>query len=504
MKIEELKNKIENSQNKLSIFLDTNYILSCEGITYNELVELVNTYLDDIQKQELFSNDLYSNSPVSCRVKILNSIGDQSIRLRYIKDKKIMDGISSYEVVNIIKSFPDDFKIQILRDISFLKQYDVNTYNIEDVIKYLSEEKRIELLKEKDFLSSDLGLDNFNLTRIISTFDKVENKTEMLNTYDLESYQKLDILKTFPINEKIQTILKNTYNLEIRELTELTSSLDTESLINFLNSNEEFLKEKNISIEDVTRRLDKQSSIELVSKLDLLNCSQIEKNMVLATLNEEAKKEVSRENLSKEEKDMLEIKKTNLLHKPKDSYNNGLLEVNLDEDVEKFKGLDKYVIINPKHLSKTQLENFCKLCDICPNMQIADDIGISSSTVEEYKKGELWITQVLGKITDEMTDIEKIAIIDNEIGKKISYSPDFDTETFKEGDARSLWKIISTGYGVCNGISQVACYMLGRVGIDAKMVSGEHHSFVKLSNITIPREDGTSITGNTILDPTWD
>lgn len=130
-------------------------------------------------------------------------------------------------------------------------------------------------------------------------------------------------------------------------------------------------------------------------------------------------------------------------------------------------------------------------------------MAIGNSTIEEYKNSELWIESILQKIPSNWTDIQKVAYIDNEIGKKISYSPGFNTEVFDKGASRALWKIIDTGYGVCNGIAQVEQYILEKVGINSEIVSGENHAFLKLKNIELPNEKGRYIKGNTILDPTW-
>ena len=106
-------------------------------------------------------------------------------------------------------------------------------------------------------------------------------------------------------------------------------------------------------------------------------------------------------------------------------------------------------------------------------------------------------------IDSNWTDVEKVAYIDTAIGKKISYSPDFRTEVCDEGNVRALWKIIESGYGVCNGIAQVEQYMLKRMGIESESVSSSKHSFLKLKNIKLPTKDGSVVIGDTLLDPTW-
>ena len=79
----------------------------------------------------------------------------------------------------------------------------------------------------------------------------------------------------------------------------------------------------------------------------------------------------------------------------------------------------------------------------------------------------------------------------------------FDTEVFDQENSRALWRIISSGYGVCNGIAKVEQYILNRVGIESEFVNSENHAFLKIKNIELPLANGEIIKGNTILDPTW-
>lgn len=110
---------------------------------------------------------------------------------------------------------------------------------------------------------------------------------------------------------------------------------------------------------------------------------------------------------------------------------------------------------------------------------------------------------MLQNIDEKWSDLQKIAFVDNAIGKKMSYDPTFDTEVFNGNNSRALWKIIHSGYGVCNGISQVEKYILDQIGIESEIVSGKRHAFLKIKNLTYKTIDGVEKKGDTILDPTW-
>ena len=122
--------------------------------------------------------------------------------------------------------------------------------------------------------------------------------------------------------------------------------------------------------------------------------------------------------------------------------------------------------------------------------------------LEEYVQGEKWIQSIIEQIKPEWVDIQKLAFIDNQIGKKISYSPSHGTEVENKENEKCVWRIISTGYGICDGISALVKYILKKVKIDSEIISGGTHKYLKIKNIEIPTNDGM-IKGDTLLDPTW-
>lgn len=217
------------------------------------------------------------------------------------------------------------------------------------------------------------------------------------------------------------------------------------------------------------------------------------KRLILATLPQEVKEQIDIASLPPSYASAVSLKSNGIHIIPDLSSDN----------FEAYKELDSSIYVNPMALSALEQQNLDKLCKICPQMNISDDLGISESSVEEYLNGEKWINQVIQTLNPEWSNIEKVAFIDNAIGKKVSYSPDFKTEVFDQCDSRALWKIINSGYGVCDGIAQVEHYMLNKIGIESEMVSGRHHAFLKLSNMEFPTPTGGTVNGNTILDPTW-
>ena len=182
----------------------------------------------------------------------------------------------------------------------------------------------------------------------------------------------------------------------------------------------------------------------------------------------------------------------------------GKIEVDFDS-VEKYKDLDELIDIEPQELSEEEKQKLLDLIEICPNLNIVDfKFGKHISNGKEYLKGEEWIDSVLEKIDPNWSDVQKIAYIENEIGKKFSYAPEHGTDVGNNNDEKAIWRVISSGYGVCSGIAGITKYMLNRIGINADLVRSNNHVFIRLEDIEIPKKDGTVERGNTFLDPTWD
>ena len=138
---------------------------------------------------------------------------------------------------------------------------------------------------------------------------------------------------------------------------------------------------------------------------------------------------------------------------------------------------------------------------MCPKIQIVSDIlGIfCGQNIESYVNAEKWIDSIIDTIDPNMSDVQKIYIIDEAIGKKISYSPVWGKENEDTIVVRQLWNVINSGYGVCNGIAEVENYMLNKIGIESEMIYTKRHAFLKIKNLNV---DGKNV-GNSILDPTW-
>lgn len=495
MRVNRLRKILTKSNDKFSIFADRKKLSKCK-ITTPELLSLINEFLSDEQKAKLFDLEHFSNLFSHTKLMILESIMSSEIKCMLLEETSIATELDYYDLMNIITALSDDEKIKLLHNSNFLKSVKLEKPECQKIITSLSDENKSKLLRDKAFIQDELKLTKYSVSNIIASLESEEEKTKLIKIYNITDInQLLNIWETFSDNSKIELITSNQHKINSEHLKHIISTLSTDSLIAFFRDNKSFLAEKGISPYEITVFLEMQKQLEIISKIDEAELDEAENRKIFASLSEETKKEIDLSSLQETYKTAIQFETTA----------DKRIKVDLSKDLTLYKGLEEILYINPMRLSGEEIDKFSKLCELYPELPISDDIDLAPSTLEEYREGEAWIKSVLEGIEDEWSDLQKIAFIDNAIGKKISYSPDFDTEVFDSKASRALWKIISSGYGICNGIAQVEKYILDKIGIEAERVSNKDstHEFLKLKNIEMQTKDGKSIKGDTILDPTW-
>lgn len=346
-----------------------------------------------------------------------------------------------------------------------------------------------------------LQLDNIDISDIIVTLKKEEDKDKLLDIYQLEEVLQDKIVATYS-DEGKEKFLSDTQLGKYRKIL-ILKSFNIDNLIKYINNPETDLSD--LGIYEIIMELDESHQEEFISKLDTVNLTEDEKREIFVTLKPETKEKIDISQLKPSFVNALNMKTTEY---------GGKIILDLFADVQQYRGLDRLLSVNPTRLYGQEKAKFMQLCAICPEMTVLssldskDDEKVTtewSSSASEYLDAEKWIEKVMYKLKPEYTDAQKIAIIDNEIGQKISYSPDFETEVFDSNDCRALYKIISSGYGVCNGIARVEQYLIERAGLDieCEIVSSGRHAFIKLNNMEFELSNGERVVGTTILDPTW-
>ena len=142
------------------------------------------------------------------------------------------------------------------------------------------------------------------------------------------------------------------------------------------------------------------------------------------------------------------------------------------------------------------LAEYIKSCD--REVSVANKI-MGSASKEEFLQAEEIIQEIVKDINPDWTKKQKAAYVHYEMGKRISYVPDFkfrgsDLGSKLPKNAKNIWKSIVEGQSVCNGVTAIERNILSRVGVSTREISSKTHSFLLVE----------TDEGNIISDATWD
>lgn len=142
----------------------------------------------------------------------------------------------------------------------------------------------------------------------------------------------------------------------------------------------------------------------------------------------------------------------------------------------------------------SEIYNFVKNYD--GNIFIKNSV-MGQASKDNFLKAEKILNDIVRQVDENWTDKQKIAFIHYQIGKLVSYVPDFNFQgniSQIAQDSRNIWQSIINEQSVCNGVVSIERNLLARIGISSKELRSESHSFVLAE----------TQEGNIISDPTWD
>lgn len=497
---EEFRQLLEETDDKLSIFGNVEILRQCK-MNLEEWYDLIKTFLTDREISKLLEYKHFQKWPRSRRKELILMISDSEILLEMLQDEEKMEGFESWDLESFIKKLNDSDKEKLLNTPGWFESRGFLPYEVSKIIAEMEDSIKYNIVSNPDLICNMLQLKNRDISNIIVTLKKEEDKGKLLDTYQLEEWFQDDIVATYS-DEGKEKFLSDTQLRKYRKIS-ILKSFNIDNLIKYINNPETDLSD--LGIYEIIMELDESHQEEFISKLDTVNLTEDEKREIFVTLKPETKEKIDISQLKPSFVNALNMKTTKY----------GEMILDLFADVQQYRGLDRLLSVNPTRLYGQEKAKFMQLCAICPEMTVlstldskndGEELAIEkSSSASEYLDAEKWIEKVMYKLKPEYTDAQKIAIIDNEIGQKISYSPDFETEVCDNDDCRALYKIISSGYGVCNGIARVEQYLIERAGLDieCEIVSSANHSFIKLNNMEFELSNGERVIGTTILDPTW-
>lgn len=496
MNSKEFKDYIINKADKITALIDISDELN---FSMGELIDIVKEVYNDEEKVSFIKR--FQKISIYSRKDILESINNGKLKLKCILESDLLGKFGARDFVEVVNTLSDKEKIDFLYNDKLKLLFNLDEYDYSKIIETLENDSMKDLLDDKVHLLSLIGNDLYRIKDYIITLQDEDKRMDLADKYEMDLYNIAEILKSCSDEKKKEVLLSGKYSFNEYNIRDVLSEFDINNLLDFLQNNSAFLQENETGIYSIVENLTEDKQVEFISKMDETNIKLEDKLKCLVVLNDEAKKRVDKTNMSDRYVQALEmstIKSERVITKDL-----GKIIIDLDGDLNKYKGLDELIRIRPQDVPIEKHGRLIELAKICPNSEVHDNLGLTYSTTNEFINAENWIKEVIDGIQPNWSDVQKIAYIDNKIGKKVSYTPDFDTEVSDDASARALWKIVDSGYGVCNGIAQLEQYMLKLVGIEADIVSSKTHSFLKVKNINIPKKDGTYVNGDSILDPTW-
>lgn len=493
MKLEEFTKRLEDAEDKVSFLADKENINSCEHMTFGALKALMDKYLTDNEKLETLKLEHFQNSQ-TLKNFVIQSIKTDEAKLKLMQDKELLDLYkdSNYLVVDAIESMTEAGKLKLIAENTQILKETVGSFRLERLVESLEADSIKQIMTNNETVLA-LDFSGSQLSDVLCKLSDDNLKLELAKKHELNLVDTSRVVKSVNDDLKLEVLKGGEYNFNEYDAKRIITGMSAGKIIEVISNEKELLEKYSVQPYDILSALDAKSQIQIIQNLNSLGLEISDQRKCVAVLSEDAKNGVDKETLPEEVKEAFGVTKDT----------NGNIAVDFSTDLSKYSGLDELIKINPSNLTSSERQKFKELAHICPNMCVKDNLVISESTSQEYLNAEAWIEEIEEKINPEWSDVEKIAYIDNAIGKKVSYTPDFGTEKCDEGAARSLWKIIDQGYGVCNGISQVEQYMLKRIGIESEIIGGKRHAFLKIPNLEVKCANGEIKKGSSILDPTW-
>ncbi len=527
----ELRDFLSKADDKVGAIAAPDFSAQLTGITTSQVASVFKEVLS--QEELLGILNKYQKLNPTWKKIIIGTLPDDK-QIEVLHNEEISGPLSSFDVISLVEKMQDAGKMAFLHDDELLEKNQVQKYQIVSIATLLSDEGKMAFLHETDYMEK-YEIEGFNRAKIMKSLDP-NNLEEFLKNPELlrdifgDSFSSriVELLEDYPDEDKkieyarqlgvngsgIAKLLTDCSDRKKEEeifkegkyssydYASIIGSMDPKELVDFYSRNLQMFQERKIELHDALFYFSEKQQLDLANDLNNHPIPERDKLRVLVKLNEKVKDQIDRSSLTECERQALDIIIQEFDFAVKDS---GYINIDWEHenDFAKYECFDDFIAVRPQAIPAQYRSKVLELGKHCPNISIRDNIGLGDSTFEEYREGQAWIDQVLSQVNPEWSDIQKCAFIDNAIGKRISYSPDFGTEVEDMEGERALWHIISTGKGVCNGIAQIEQYMLKDVGIESMIISSGSHAFLKLEGVDIPQPDGSTIKGDTVLDGTW-
>ena len=497
---EEYIDGIKNAKDRYEYYVNFDNIRAVKDFKIAELMHIGEQYLSDEEKSRVILTRPFAFNPENPSTdrlyykSIYNSIELEDVKTEIIFNPKFFSQFDDYTLKQLLNPKAIEYLLEDKEKRKLFNNF--SSFDYRNLIVKLDDDKKIKFLEDTDNYN-DIGFNKMDFTEIVETIKNDDVIEKLLNSSLVDNKNIGDVLKVLDDKYTINCLEQKDGRFDKNSFIRAISSLkNVDNLIDVCNEFKELFEKYDCDLQDIFSFIynnDKQ--VDFLERIDEFNFDYDKKRECFVGVKEDVLSLLDRAKIADEYKKVLD------LDYDYGSFWGPQLIFNLNRDVEEYRGLDKFLRINPKSFSKKERGKLFELAKVCPKIQIVSDIlGIfCGQNIESYVNAEKWIDSIIDTIDPNMSDVQKIYIIDEAIGKKISYSPVWGKENEDTIVVRQLWNVINSGYGVCNGIAEVENYMLNKIGIESEMIYTKRHAFLKIKNLNV---DGKNV-GNSILDPTW-
>lgn len=497
---EEYIDGIKNAKDRYEYYVNFDNIRAVKDFKIAELMHIGEQYLSDEEKSRVILTRPFAFNPENPSTdrlyykSIYNSIELEDVKTEIIFNPKFFSQFDDYTLKQLLNPKAIEYLLEDKEKRKLFNNF--SSFDYRNLIVKLDDDKKIKFLEDTDNYN-DIGFNKMDFTEIVETIKNDDVIEKLLNSSLVDNKNIGDVLKVLDDKYTINCLEQKDGRFDKNSFIRAISSLkNVDNLIDVCNEFKELFEKYDCDLQDIFSFIynnDKQ--VDFLERIDEFNFDYDKKRECFVGVKEDVLSLLDRAKIADEYKKVLD------LDYDYGSFWGPQLIFNLNRDVEEYRGLDKFLRINPKSFSKKERGELFELAKVCPKIQIVSDIlGIfCGQNIESYVNAEKWIDSIIDTIDPNMSDVQKIYIIDEAIGKKISYSPVWGKENEDTIVVRQLWNVINSGYGVCNGIAEVENYMLNKIGIESEMIYTKRHAFLKIKNLNV---DGKNV-GNSILDPTW-
>ena len=491
---------MKNAENRYEYYVNFDNIRSVKDFKIAELMHIGEQYLSDEEKSRVILTRPFAFNPENPSTdrlyykSIYNSIELEDLKTEIIFNPKFFSEFDDYTLKQLLNPKAIEYLLEDKEKRKLFNNF--SSFDYRDLIAKLDDDKKIKFLEDTDNYN-DIGFNKMDFTEIVETIKNDDVIEKLLNSSLVDNKNIGDVLRVLDDKYTINCLEQKDGRFDKNSFIRAISSLkNVDNLIDVCNEFKELFEKYDCDLQDIFSFIynnDKQ--VDFLERIDEFNFDYDKKRECFVGVKEDVLSLLDRAKIADEYKKVLD------LDYDYGSFWGPQLIFNLNRDVEEYRGLDKFLKINPKNFSKKERGKLFELAKVCPKIQIVSDIlGIfCGQNIESYVNAEKWIDSIIDTIDPNMSDVQKIYIIDEAIGKKISYSPVWGKENEDTVVVRQLWNVINSGYGVCNGIAEVENYMLNKIGIESEMIYTKRHAFLKIKNLNV----GGKNVGNFILDPTW-